>query len=260
MFPGEEAAKPGAGLPNTGWARVGVGEEKTDAGVEENEKGEFDGAVDELKTTGAELFGAEDVADAPKENPVAGDEPKIEDEGACKLEPKALEGAVLELTELIAEDEAEELPPNLNTLEAPLLKELAALEIEAEAGALNPKLKTEGAAPPVDPPALVEEEELLKKLVVTVAEPEELAPKLKPEAEAPPVDPIALVEEEEELKPKLNTLGVVKLLELPALPSETGEGFALNKLDVGPLLETTAPVSDDEAEELRPKDMIGLKP
>lgn len=260
MFPGEEAAKPGAGLPNTGWARVGAGEEKTDAGAEVNEKGELDGgAVDELKTTGAEFIGLEDVADAPKENPVAGDEPKIEDVGAGKLEPKALEGAVLELTELIAEDEAEELPPNLNTPEAPLLKELAALDNEAEAGELNPKLKT-GAAPPVDPPALVEEEELPKKLVVTGAEPEEFAPKLTPEAEVPPVDPTALIEEEEELKPKLNKLGVVKLLEPPALPSKTEEGIALNKLDVGPLLETTAPPSDEEAEELRPKDMVGLKP
>lgn len=199
MFPGEEAAKPGAGLPNTGWARVGAGEENTDAGAEVNEKGELDGgAVDELKTTGAEFIGAEDVADAPKENPVAGDEPKIEDVGAGKLEPKALEGAVLEL---IADDEAEELPPNLNTPEAPLLKELAALDTEAEAGELNPKLITEGAAPPVDPPALVEEEELPKKLVVTGAEPEEFAPKLKPEAEVPPFDPTALIEEEEELKP-----------------------------------------------------------
>lgn len=55
-------------------------------------------------------------------------------------------------------------------------------------------------------------------------------------------------------------LGVVKLLEPPALPSKTKEGFALNKLDVSPLLETTAPPSDEEAEELRPKDMVGLKP
>lgn len=121
MFPGEEAAKAGVGLPNTGWAGDGDGEAKTEAGVEENEKGELDGgAVDELKTTGAAFMGAEDVACAPKENPVDGDEPKMEDVGACKLDPKGLDGALLELTELIAEDEAEELPPKLNTPEAPL--------------------------------------------------------------------------------------------------------------------------------------------
>lgn len=146
-------------------------------------------------------------------------------------------------------DEAEELPPKLK---APLLKEVVEPEAE-DAGLLIPKLKVDGAAPLVDATALVEEE-LLKEVVITEADPEELAPKLKTGAAAAPVDPTApkakvgegellkepvvalsepeeletravdptaLPEDEEEFKPKLNTLGVVKLLEPPALLSET---------------------------------------
>lgn len=186
--------------------------------------------------TGVAFSGAEDAADAPKENPVAGDEPKMEGVVACKLEPKGFERA---LSELIAVDEAEELPPKLK---APLLKEVTALGTEEDAGLLDPKLKVEGATPLPDPTALVEEEELLKEVVITEAEPEELAPKLKTGAAAPPldpaapkpkvgegellkelvvteaepeelkigaIDPTALIEEEDEFKPKLNTLGVV---------------------------------------------------
>lgn len=218
-------ANPEEGLPNTGWGRDGNGEDKTEEEDVVNEKmGLEEGPDDELKTRGAALVEAED--DAPKENPVDGDggvgmEPKIEDLGLCQLEPKTLEGALFELTKLIAEEEeAEGFPPELNMPEVPLLKVLVA---EAEAEDLPPKPNIAGVAPVVDP--------------------------------------TALVEEEEGLRPKLNMPGVAVLLELTALPSATAEALTpkTTALDVGPLLGTTAPVSDEEAEKLKPDVVFELK-
>lgn len=146
------------------------------------------------------------------------------------------------------EGAAPPVDPTALVKEGELPKELV---IDAEPEELTPKLKTGVAAAAVDPTALVEERALPKEPVVTEAEPEELKPAPKTGAVAPPVDPTALIEEdEEELKPKLNTLGV---LEPPVLPLETAVEFTPNKLDVGPLLEATAPASDEVAEELKPK-------
>lgn len=174
-----------------------------------------EGPEDELKTTGAALVEAED--DAPKENPVDGDEvgkePKIEDLGLCQPEPKTFKGALFEpVTELIAEEEAEELPPILNMPDVALLK-----------------------------------------VLVAEGETEELPPKLNTAELAPAVDPTALLEEEEELRPKLNVPEVAAVLELTALPSATAEVLIpkTTELDVGPPLGTTAPVSDEEAGKLK---------
>ena len=140
---------------------------------------------------------------------------------------------------------------------APPVKEQELPKVLVVAGAgpeeLAPKLKTGAAAPPIDPTTPVEEGALLKEPVVTEAGPDELKPAPKTGAVAPPVDPTALIVEEEELAPKLNKLEVVKLLEPPALPFETAVGFTPNKLDADPLLEATTPVSDEEADGLKPK-------
>lgn len=203
------------------------GEDKAEAEAVLNEKMGLDEApVDELKTMDAAFVGAVDVEDAPNENPVDGDgevnvEPKIEDFGLCQLEPKMLEGAVLELTELAAEEEAEEIPPKLNIPELPLLKELEVLIPEAETEELPPKLNI---------------------------------------GVAPLPDPIALVEEEEEPTPKPNMAGVAPLLELTAVSLEAAVELApnLGRLDIGPLPGTTVLVSDAEAGELKPKDLFGI--
>lgn len=185
--------------------------------------------------------------DAPKAKPVAGEEPKTEDFGVCQLEPKGLDGGAVSL--LIAGAEADELPPKLNTPEVPLVKELVVLATEAEFEALAPKLKTGGAASPLDVTAVVEK---VVVVLVAEAETEELEPKPKTGGAVPPVGATAFVEDEDEPRPKLNTLRVAILVELAELPSETAVGFTPNILDV-------APVPDEEAEELKPKGVTGLK-
>lgn len=229
MFPGETPNPLIGEVPNTGWLIDNDGEGKAEVEVETEPNGKLglDEAPVELKTMDAAFAGAADVEDAPKENPVDGDgevnvEPKIEDFGLCQLEPKMLEGAPLELTELVAEEEAEEIPPKVNIPEVPLLKELVVLIPEAEAEELT-ELNIGGAAPLPDPTAPAEEEEP---------------------------------------KPKVNMAGLTPLLELTAVSLETAVELApnLGRLDAGPLPGTTVLVSDEEAEELNPKDLFGTNP
>ncbi|KAL3630068.1 hypothetical protein CASFOL_023052 [Castilleja foliolosa] len=140
-----------------------------------------------------EAFASPDDENA---NPVDGDgEVNVEapNVGLCQLEPKTvLGGGALE-------EEAEELSVKLNTAEAPLLSELAAV-------------------------------------LVTGAEPEELAEKPNNGAV---LDPLVLVEQEDaDPKPKLNDVlpGVVPLLlELTAAFPSVKLAPNLNTLDDGPL-------------------------
>lgn len=151
------------GAPNTGSL---VGRDcKDDTGAEAvvNEKKELDEApLDELKSMGAVFVTAEDMEDAPIENPVGCDnvelEPKIEVVGLCQLELKAL-AAVFEPIVFTA-DEVEELPPKLNIPEAPMLPEPSGTKdlppklnfgrfallvlVEVEAPEPKPKLNTAG--------------------------------------------------------------------------------------------------------------------
>lgn len=203
-----------------GWVLGNDDKAEADALVKEK-MGADEAPMDELKAMGASAF-----VEAAKENPVGGEaevnvEPKIGDFGLCQPEPKTLEGALLELRELLVEEEAEELPPKPNTPEAPLPKELAALIAEAETEAPPPKPNI-GVAGPL-------------------------------------LEPTVLVEGEEELKPNTNVLGVAVVLELTADPSEPALGVALNlnKLDVGPPAGTTEVVSDGEVV-LLPKLMLGV--
>lgn len=248
----------------------------------ENEKmGLGEAPVFDPKTIGEEFVVPNEDEDAPKENPVEEDEvlkvePKIGDFGACQLEPKELELAPPELTELASEEEAGLLAPKLKILGAVPLLEITALAGDEEAEELATKLnipgdillleaaneETEELAPKLNIPGDVllleiadkETEELVPKVNIPVdvlllevadEEAEELAPTLKKLG----LMPLLELEEAAELTVKLNVPGIAVLL-LIALTSEEAEDPTpnLKMLGVPPLLELTRLVSDVDAE------------
>lgn len=200
-----------------GWVLGNVDNAEADADALVKEKMGADAGggapMDELKAMGASAF-----VEAEKENPVGGEaevdvEPKMGDFGLCQPEPKTLEGALLELRELLVL-EAEELPAKPNTPAVPLLKVLTALIAEA--------LNIGVAGPLLEPTVLVEGEEELKPnmnvlgvalVLELTADPSEpavgVAPNFNKLDVGPPAGTTEMVsaDDEVELKPKL-MLGV----------------------------------------------------
>lgn len=213
----------------------GAGTEDVEEAPKENPV-EADDAPKENPVNG-DGAGAEDVDDDPKENPVCDDDAGAEDaddtpnenpagdDGEEKVEPKIEDFGLCQLG-----------PKSPGA--SPELAWLTAEEFEE----LPPKLNAT-------------EVQLLKGPTVFVAEAEtELPPKLN-FGRVVPLSPTALAEDEPTLKP--NTPEVGPLLELTPAPSVTGLSPNLRALDLIMVPGITVVVSDEEAEELKPKVLPG---
>ncbi|PIN15337.1 hypothetical protein CDL12_12022 [Handroanthus impetiginosus] len=230
-----------------------VGAEDVDAAPKENGDA-FVGAedVDDApKENGDAFVVAVDADDAPKENPVDGDAFAAADVVDSAPNENPVDGDAF-----VAADAVDDAPKENPVVEEPKIGDFGLCQLEPRAlpeGAALELAELEEAAEEFPPKLNAPEVPLLKELAVLITEVETKLPEeLNIGRVAPLLDPTAL--------PKLNMPGVAPLLELTAVASETAGELTPNLTTLG--VETpaviTSLVSDEEADELKPKVLLGL--